>query len=374
MRARYDSERDPFTSTGSPGLPNGLNLGVQLYRLKEMHRELFAGDCQILLWPQYWAWLLCGVQASEVTSLGCHSDLWQPEAGAPSQLAQRHGWARRLPTLRRASDPLGTISPEWARRTGLSRDVRVYCGVHDSNAALIAARGFTELYRREATVLSTGTWFVAMRTPSVGLKVDLSHLDPSRDCLMNVDAEGRLIPSSRFMGGREIEMLTGIDSRRIDIVPDQPALLEAVEHVIAREAMILPTMTPGVGPFPTSRGGWRNEPQSFESAAVRAGAGLYAALVANEALDLIGARERILVEGRFAEAQVFIRALARLRPRDTVYACNAHNDVSFGALRLIEPELEPVGRLEPVVPLDVDLSAYQSVWRREARPLREDAP
>jgi sugar (pentulose or hexulose) kinase len=164
IRADYNRQRDAFSATGSPALPAGLNLGLQLFWLQHLHPQLLDGDAIIMPWAQYWSWLLCGVAASEITSLGCHTDLWQPLANAPSRLAVAHGWAQRLAPLRRAGDLLGALTPHWVAQTGLPADVQVYCGLHDSNAALYAARGFPEIAQREATVVSTGTWFVAMRS------------------------------------------------------------------------------------------------------------------------------------------------------------------------------------------------------------------
>ena len=356
LRQAYDELRDRFAATGSPALPEGLNLGAQLYQLGELPK-----DAQILLWPQYWAWLLSGVAASEVTSLGCHTDLWMPSVAAPSHLAETLGWAKALAPLRRAGDALGPITPEWAERTGLPTDTQIYCGLHDSNAALLAARGLSEIADSEATVLSTGTWFVAMRTPAVA--IDVATLPEARDCLVNVDAFGTPIPSARFMGGREIESLIGIDTRRIDIKPDQAALIAAVRDVIASGAMLFPTFAPGFGPFPDQPGEWINPPEDWITR--RAAVGLYAALVASVSLDLIGAKERILIEGRFAEAEVFVRALASLRPDDSIYVANAHNDVSYGALRLLIPGLVPTSTVRRVKPLDADLSDYAALWHHQ---------
>src|SRR5438105_4892840 len=98
-RAAYDRERDAFALTGSPALPDGLNLGAQLHHLEGRDPNLLTG-ATLLLWPQYWAWWLSGVAASEVTSLGCHSDLWRPTERQPSALARRRGWADMLPPLR----------------------------------------------------------------------------------------------------------------------------------------------------------------------------------------------------------------------------------------------------------------------------------
>ena len=364
VREAYDSLRDAFAETGSPALPQGLNLGVQLYWLALLHPLLYAPGVQILPWAQYWAWRLSGVAAAEVTSLGCHTDLWRPVAARPSTLAERCGWARCLPPLHAAADVLGPLTPYWVSRAALPGDTQVHCGLHDSNAALLAARGFAEIAEQESTVLSTGTWFVAMRTPAPGLTVDIAALPAVRDCLVNVDAYGTPVPSSRFMGGREIELLTGIDTRRVDIKPDQPALLAAVPAVLASGGRVLPTLAPGCGPFPNARGHWIDRP--VDPAARRAAVCLYAALLADASLDLIGARERILIEGRFAEAQVFARGLASLRSGTRVYTSNVDNDVSYGALRLLAADLPPSAALQEVLPLDGDLHEYAQTWRREA--------
>lgn len=370
LRAVYDAERDAFTDTGSPALPDGLNLGAQLFRLEALDPGLAHGT-RILPWAQYWSWLLSGVAASEVTSLGCHTDLWNPLGGAPSKLAERQGWAERLAPIRGAGDVLGQITRAWATCTGLPADTEVHCGLHDSNAALLAARGFAEIADTESTVLSTGTWFVAMRSPKNAAKINTSRLDEARDCLINVDAFGKPIPSARFMGGREIETLIGLDTRQIDIATDQPALLAALPDVLAAGAMVLPTFAPGFGPFPGGRGRWLAEPR--ESAPRRAAVSLYAAFVAAASLDLIGTKDRLLIEGRFAEGQVFVRALAALRPDLRVYIGKAHNDVSYGALRLLDAALPPADPLELVEPLDVDLAPYRDRWHREIGRMEEAA-
>jgi len=362
MRREYDAVRDPFAHTGSPALPDGLNLGAQLYYLEALHPEAFQAGTQIMPWAQYWSWLLCGVACTEVTSLGCHTDLWCPASADFSSLAVSRGWAELMAPLRRAGKALGTLLPAWQARTGLPADTQVHCGLHDSNAALLAARGFREVADDEATVLSTGTWFVAMRTPKQPIAI--STLADGRDCLVNVDAFGQMIPSARFMGGREIELLTGIDARRIDIKPEQPALLNALAPTIDGQAMMLPTLAAGTGPYPHARGHWLSMPEDqFER---RAAVCLYAALLADASLDLIGSARCLLVEGRFAESDAFVRALATMRPTTVVYTANTHSDVSYGALRLLDSRLPPPGELRLVEPLPLDLAGYRARWRAQA--------
>lgn len=360
VMAAYRAERDPFALTGSPALPDGLNMGAQLFWMDRLDPE--AMQAAILVpWAQYWAWFLSGAAVSEVTSLGCHSDLWLSDAGRFSPLAERMGWAARFAPMARAADAVGRLRPDLARQTGLNERVQVLAGLHDSNAALLAARGFDAIALKEATVLSTGTWFVAMRLPDE--VVFTQALDGARDCLVNVDAYGRPVPSARFMGGREIESVIGLDTRRVDIRPDQPALLAQVPGLVEAGSMLLPSLAPGCGPFPHAAPRWIAEPVDWH--ARRAAMCLYAALVADVSLDLIGSKHRLLIEGRFAEAEVFVRALASLRPDTAVYTANAHNDVSFGALRLLNPLLAPQGGLRRIEPLDAPLAAYRARWRAE---------
>jgi len=130
--------------------------------------------------------------------------------------------------------------------------------------------------------------------------------------------------------------------------------------VLASGAMHLPTLAPGCGPFPDHAGRWINAPHDWYER--RAAACLYAALVADTALGLVGARGTLLVEGRFAHAQVLVRAIASLRPDLAVYVAHADTDVSFGALRLVDPALAPPGGLSRVMPLDHDLEPYRMAW------------
>jgi hypothetical protein len=322
-------------------------------------------DVMILPWPQYWAWRFCGIPSSEVTSLGCHTDLWRPAEGRFSDLALRRGWAARMAPLRRAADTLGTITPELASATGLGETCEVLCGVHDSNAALLAASGHPQISGNDATVLSTGTWFVGMRSIPAGTRIDIGELDESRDCLVNVDAHGRPTPSARFMGGREAELAGGVDSFRLTDSCQAAELLARLPGIIERDYQAIPGFVPGVGPFPNAGGSWVQRPE--DALDLRVATDVYLALVATAALDLIGSRERLLVEGRFAEDVVFVRTLAALRPQQRVYTSNAEHDVAYGALRLIEPNLPPASQLTPVKPVAVDLAGFAQRWHERAQ-------
>lgn len=364
-RSKYEAERDPFPFTGSPSLPAGLNLGAQFHLLDIRYPGLFDGQAQIVTWPQYWAWRLCGVAACELTSLGCHTDLWRPLEGRPTALSRRRGWADRMAPLRRANESLASLSPEWVERTGLSPRIEILCGIHDSNAALLAARCGEESGDPEVTLLSTGTWFVAMKSAAADRRSGFLHLDERRDCLVNVDFLGRPVPSSRFMGGREIQHLLDGAAIQIDDPLAQQAMIDCLPAAVRSEAMVLPSLVSGVGPFPNASGGWVARPGSaVERACVIA---LYVALVAREALDLIGANDKIIIEGRFARSLVFARALASLSAPGTIFVAEAESDLALGAAALVYPALRSRAVVKKVEPLKTNIVQYQLKWRERTR-------
>jgi sugar (pentulose or hexulose) kinase len=244
--------------------------------------------------------------------------------------------------------------------TGLSPAVKIYCGLHDSNAALLAARSHREIENHDATVLSTGTWFIAMRSPLQTDATQITSLAEQRDCLVNVDVSGAPVPSSRFMGGREIEMLIGSGPRHND-TPPAAAQIEHALRVVQSGAMILPAAVPGVGPFPNATLRWVGAPRDADDALVRAQ--LYAALIADVSLDLIGSRDALVIDGRFSSAPVFVQALARLRAATQVFISNDENGVARGALRLVKGAESDATALERVPPLPVDMADYRDRWR-----------
>jgi sugar (pentulose or hexulose) kinase len=316
IAADYEGERDPFDATLSPRLAGGLNVGAQLYWWERLYPDLWPHDGQALLWPQYWAFVLSGVRASERTSLGCHSDLWRPLEGRFSDLALRRGWAGRLGLLRRAGDILGSVRPEIAAATGLPADCAIYCGLHDSNAALHAARGLAELAGAPFSVVSTGTWFVCLNASGAA---DVRY-DPAEDMLANVDVDGRPTPTARFMGGRDYEGWMG---SAIGAASD-PALLPRVE-----------ALADGRAAAPALRATW---------------AALQLARRADRALALVRAESPILVEGRFADDAAFGAALARLRPAQPVYRSTLADGVALGALRLAAGANFSAPALERIAP------------------------
>ncbi|KAB0679602.1 FGGY-family carbohydrate kinase [Aureimonas leprariae] len=348
-RRDYDAARPPFAETFSPRLPNGLNVGAQLFWLARAFPDAFAKARHVLTYPQYWVWRLTGVAAGELTSLGCHTDIWQPAAGTYSALVESQGWGRLFPPVRSAFDAVAPLRPDLAQRLGLGgRDIPVHCGIHDSNASLLP-----HVLARQApfTVLSTGTWIIAM---AVGGSLD--GLDPARDTLANVDALGRAVPSSRFMGGREFDILT-------EHLAAEPTADE-IAAVLGSDAMALPSFAAGTGPFPNGRGEWV---ETLEMPGARvAAASLYCALMTGEALDLVGAAGPTIVEGPFARNRLFIEAVGALTGRPAAASPGATGTTAGAAL--LAAGARPHAAAPPDAPSPPDphrdaIRRYAERWR-----------
>lgn len=261
---------EAWRETLSPALPGGLNLANQLLHLEREHPVELARADRALLLPQYLAWRLGGRPASEVTSLGCHTHLWDPRRGRFSALAREHGWDGLFPPLAHAWDSLGTVADPVAARTGLPRTCRVLCGIHDSNASYLVHRA-----GREApfTVVSTGTWVVLLAAGA-----DLDRLDPREDMLAGVDATGAPVATMRFHGGRRYADLR---EREGEAAASRDAALE-IERCLVR----------------------------------------------------LGARGPVIVEGPMARNEELLADLAALRAPEAVLASDDPTGTARGALRL----------------------------------------
>ncbi|TPE53018.1 FGGY-family carbohydrate kinase [Amaricoccus solimangrovi] len=356
LRADYDRARPPFAETGSPRLPLGLNLGAQLFWQTRNYPQA-ARATRLLPYPQYWAYRLSGVMATEATSLGCHTDLWAPRARGFSTLVRRQGWLPLMPPLRAASDRLAPILPAVARATGLDPRTAVHCGIHDSNASLLP-----HLRARPApfAVVSTGTWVVSM---AVGASPD--GLDPARDTLINVDAFGAPVPSARFMGGREWEFLTA---------GRETEMREADRRaVLAGGLMLLPAVQPGSGPFQGRTARW-SVPESRLADGERAVVvSYYLAMMTSVCLGEISAAGPILVEGPFARNPCYLAMLAAATGRPVLAPAAGGTGTSVGAALLAAGDGArgaPPREAEGPRP-DPALAAYAAAWM--ARVSREPA-
>lgn len=348
----YGLARGEFEETLSPRLPNGLNLGAQIFWQAQSFPEAFARVTAILTYPQYWAWRLTGKLASEATSLGCHTDLWNPNTGEFSQMVVQQGWRALFPPVKPAAAVLGHITARVAVETGLPADTPVCSGIHDSNASLVP---YLTRFQNPVTVISSGTWTICMT-----LGGSTAALDKERDSLANVDALGRPVPTARFMGGREFDLL----------VPNyaEPSAADIV-FVIEQQVQAYPSFVAGVGPYGQRRGEWSVDKSVLTEGQRTAAATLYLAHLTRAALGLCGVGEAIIVEGPLARNALYCGALAALTERP-VHASQDSTGTSFGAAVLCCEDLPQAPLPAAFPPLVVQgFKNYSEGWEKKTKHL-----
>jgi sugar (pentulose or hexulose) kinase len=342
----YTALRPDFALTGSPRLPMGLNLGAQLHWLLATQAGLRDRLAHVLTYPQYWGWRLTGQMACDVSSLGCHTDLWDPRKGGFSPLVDRLGLTGKIAPPRHPDERLGTLHPGLAAQTGLSPHTPVSVGIHDSNASLLP---YLSGRKGPFSVVSTGTWVICM-----AMNGRATPLDLARDVLVNVNALGQAVPSARFMGGREFELI-----RQGDTIAPSPADRAAV---LDRPIHLLPSVEATSGPFPGRQMRWTHDPATSGQRLLALS--WYLALMTRTCLDLAGAEGPVIVEGPFARNADYLAMLSALSPGGVQVAASA-TGTSVGAalLCLTTP---PVPTTSPVaVPPDApQLAAYAAHWRQ----------
>lgn len=344
--AAYDAIRPDFAQTGSPRLPMGLNLGAQIHWLFQRDPTLSTRTAHILTYPQYWGWRMTGEMACDISSLGCHTDLWAPETGQVSTLCDTLQIREKLAPARTSFDRLGYVCEAVARATGLAPDTPVVCGIHDSNASLLP-----HLLGRSGpfSVISTGTWVIAMAIEGAAVV-----LDPARDTLMNASAFGAPVPSARFMGGREFEIIregaTGLptEAERARVLRDQ--------------VMLLPAVVGESGPFKGRTARWTAMPQTDGERIFALS--LYLALMADTCLDLIGARGPCVVEGPFAANADFLQML--LERRGAIETAASSTGTSIGAALLFAPNGDGAKTLRVMQSPRDGFAQYAAAWRMAA--------
>ncbi len=292
FESNYGSMDEMSLATASPYLGN-LNAGLQLYRMKMEQPEKFSKIKCVLHLPQYIHYLNTDKLAADITSIGCHTMLWN--------FAEKkyHHW----------------VIKEGLDKLFLTIDTAV--GLHDSSSALIPyLSSFTEPF----VLISTGTWCISLNPFNDSI---LTTNELHQDVLCYLSYTGMPVKASRLFSGKEHELAVVALNNQFNKPADYYTTLKYNTNInIEKNSNILDIQSP----FDSSCF------KDFETAYHN----LIATLVRKQIIstNLIIATtkvKRIFVDGGFSNNEIFMNLLAKAYPAYEVFAAAIPQASALGA-------------------------------------------
>ncbi|SMG24820.1 FGGY-family carbohydrate kinase [Sphingobacterium psychroaquaticum] len=185
---------DTFSlATASPAL-GSLNSGLQLLRLKVEQPVVFRQVKYAVHLPQYLSFLVSGKIFSDMTSIGCHTALWNFTKKEYHQWVTQEGLNHVLAPIVQGNEVFDAAFPGSPYRVG--------AGLHDSSSALIP---YLLNFHEPFILISTGTWCISMN-PFNAEELTKEELD--KDTLFYMTYSGTPVKASRLFAGYEHEQQT----------------------------------------------------------------------------------------------------------------------------------------------------------------------
>lgn len=317
---KYGGESLVSKQTASPVLGN-LNSGMQLYRMKYEKPEIFGRIVYALHLPQYLSYILTRHTATDITSIGCHTSLWN------FQDADYHRWVKEE-KLEKLFAPIRSYSTtvNFARH---GNTLMAGLGLHDSSAALIP---YLTSFSEPFMLLSTGTWCISLNPFNHTL---LTDMELHNDCLCYLSYKGTPVKASRLFAGYEHEQQTKRLSAHFNKAQNYFTTVACDEKILQE----LPhaknvDSTDGAAILSQSAFVQRdlNTFASYEEAYHQLIADIIEQQVSSTKLVLSGtAVKRIFVDGGFSKNKIYMHLLAKAFPGIEVYAATVAQASSLGA-------------------------------------------
>lgn len=201
----YGPENEFSRLTGSPKL-GMLNSGMHLFWLKHEKPETFEKIKYSLHLPQYMSYVFTGIPASEFTSIGCHTMLWDFEK------KDYHEWVyqEQIDTILPPIVPTHKTYPIDFN----GKKIQIGIGIHDSSSALLP---YVRSTKKPFILVSTGTWSISINPFAKGI---LTLNEIQNDCLFNMRIDGSPVKVSRLFLGNEYKLQVKNLSTRFGVPAD----------------------------------------------------------------------------------------------------------------------------------------------------------
>ena len=307
---KYGGEAAFSVQSASPVL-GSLNSGMQLYRLKEERPEVYASVKYALHLPQYMSYLLSGTACSDITSIGCHTNLWDFTTNQYHRWVKEEGIQDKLAPLMPSNEVMPAVFP--------GNNYHIGTGLHDSSAALIP---YLVSFHEPFVLISTGTWCISFN-PFNNSPLTAEELE--QDCLCYMTFQGKPIKASRLFAGYEHEQQV----KRISDHFKQPAIryrsLDYDPTIVLKPAGNFADRH--LADFPDDTAAYH---QLMYDIAIQQ--------QHSTGLVLKGTKvKRIFVDGGFSKNVIYMNMLAMLIPEIEIYAASMAQATAMGAALAIHP-------------------------------------
>lgn len=315
--AQYGGREEFSLRTASPAL-GSLNAGLQVYRLKHEKPAVFRQVKHALHLPQYASFLLSGRFCSDLTSIGCHTGLWDFDAET------YHAWVRDEGVEPKLAPVVAY--DETFPATVAQKDVLVGPGLHDSSAALIP---YLVSFQEPFVLLSTGTWCITLNPFN---QTPLTVEELSLDCLRYLQYNGKPVKASRLFAGAQHEegvkciaehfKADPLAYRTVDFSAEtakalQKAQRRETEAVIGKNVFLQRSLS-----------SFSTYSEAYHQLLID----IIEQQVASTNLVLRGSpARRLFVDGGFSKNPVFMNLLAAAFPHLEVYAASMAQATAVGA-------------------------------------------
>jgi L-fuculokinase len=351
----YGGEKIFSVTTASPVL-GSLNSGMQLYRIKIEKAQQFRKIDYSLHLPQYLSWFLTGKACSDITSIGCHTNLWNFSQN------KYHEWVGREAILDKLAPiyPAGTVQPVSPDKFHfLSSGCLAGIGLHDSSAAMIP---YLESFSEPFVLISTGTWCISMN-PFNQQPLTIDELQ--NDCLCFLTYAGQPMKASRLFAGyihdREVERMAAYFSKEKNYcysVRYDPDIVLRLQN--AQDDGIFHHRV-----FSVDSTEFAHRELSVFSNFEEAYHSLLVDIVHRQLLStnrILGNNiRRIFVDGGFGKNQLYMQLLAAAFPSMEIFAAGITQASALGAAMVIHKHWNP----RPLPSGIIELQHYKQEWAAE---------
>ncbi|MFC3198852.1 FGGY-family carbohydrate kinase [Parapedobacter deserti] len=304
-------------TTASPVL-GSLNSGMQLYRIKYEKPALFERIHYALHLPQYLSFLVSGRMYSDMTSIGCHTHLWDFTKNDYHEWVRREGVVGKLAAIVAGDEVFPASFPGNGYGVGV--------GLHDSSAALIP---YLISFHEPFVLLSTGTWCISLN-PFNHTPLTKAELDA--DCLCYMHYKGTSVKASRLFAGYEHEQQVkriaehfGESSHRYCTIPYDRNMVASLRSKTAPSRAIGGKVSAFVQRS-------LSDFASYEEAYHRLIMDMVDLQRTSTELVLKGSHvKRIFVDGGFSKNTIYMNLLAAAFPEMEVFAASMAQATAVGA-------------------------------------------